>query len=73
MKTYYTLDEIVKKVQDAVEKAGTQTALARQLDIGNPYLSEICRGTRRPGPKVLRLFDMEAVTVYRKVGKDANN
>lgn len=42
-----TPEEIRRRVR---EKFGTQVALARHLNVGKPYISEIVNGTR-PIPK----------------------
>lgn len=47
----------------------TLRALAKELGISAPYLSDIMNGNRSPGPKVLKALGLERETVtrYRKV------
>ena len=63
-------DEQVRKLLDeAVRKAGSQVAAAARLGISDAYLSDLRRGKRQPGPKVLAALGLARRDVYEKDGK----
>lgn len=45
----------------------TMRALARELGVSAPYISDIVAGRRTPGPKVLDPLGMEAVTTTKRI------
>jgi len=51
----HTADEeaIRRELAALVKARGTQTALAAEMGISLPYLSDVLAGNRRPGPTIL--------------------
>lgn len=59
--------EIVTRLSEMVQEAGSQKAVADKLGISPSYLWELLRGTRTPGPRVLEALGLErSETTYRK-------
>jgi len=58
--------EVRALIGDQIERKGSLRALARKWNVSAPYLSDILRGRRNPGPKVLKHLGLVA-TVERKV------
>lgn len=52
----------------AVDKAGSQMAFALKVYCTEPYLSNVIKGKRPLGPKILKELRLEVVTVttYRE-------
>ena len=46
-------EEFLQWLRQAAKRAGSQNALAEELDLSAPYLSDVLQGHRRPGPKLL--------------------
>lgn len=45
--------EILAALRRAIEKAGSLRAYARKIGVSAPYLSDVLRGRRSPGPRLL--------------------
>ena len=43
---------------------GNQSGFARYLNVSPAYISDILRGTREPGPKVLKAMGFVRVVTY---------
>ena len=54
----YTKEEVLRRL---AEKQGsrTQTALAEEIGISRPYLSDVLNGRRDPGPAILSFVGLE--------------
>jgi hypothetical protein len=61
-----TTADVLKRVEAAVEEAGTAKALAAQWAISPVYLSDVRAGKRAPGPAILASLGLSASTVYSK-------
>jgi plasmid maintenance system antidote protein VapI len=61
-----TRQDIVAMIQALIEKEGTQVAAAQKIGISPTHIGEIIRGTRDPGPTVLRYFGLGRETIYKK-------
>ncbi len=62
------LDKIIRKGQG--DKS--LRAYAREIGVSAPYLSDVLRGNRNPGPKILKFFGLQQtkkVTVTYTVTK----
>ena len=60
--------DAVSELRKRLDKAGTQTALAKELGISKPYLSDILKGKRDPGPKVLAQLGIRRVVTFERIG-----
>lgn len=65
-----TADEFVQYLQRLVDQAGSQDALATRLGISLPYLNDILRRRRAPGPKVLEPLGFQRVVTYERRNHD---
>lgn len=62
---------IMHELQERLEKAGSQAALARELNVSQPYLSNVLAGRAEPGPLVLEAMGIEKVVTYQYRRKQA--
>lgn len=49
-----TRQDVLKLLKQFVSNNGTQKAAAKKLGISQPYLSDVLKGYRAPGPVILR-------------------
>lgn len=74
-RTHPGLDEILRRVQQELEKAGGLRALARKWKLSAPYISDVLRCRRHPGPSILKHFGLvalrEVIVRYEPKGKKA--
>jgi transcriptional regulator with XRE-family HTH domain len=59
-----TQEEFLGLIRDDVEAEGSQKALAARLDVSEAYLSDVLRGNRTAGNKILSRYNLRAVTSY---------
>lgn len=58
--------DVIKELKNILSDDGwTQKSLAEKLNISPQYLSDILRGNRNPGKKVLNGLNIEKVILYR--------
>lgn len=62
-----TQDEFLSRIRDDVETEGSQKALAAKLEVSETYLSDVLRGRRAAGNKILARYNLRAVTSYHPV------
>jgi len=62
-----TQDEFLGLIRDDVETEGSQKALAARLEVSETYLSDVLRGRRAAGNKILARYNLRAVTSYHPV------
>lgn len=65
MSNLMTLEDVKEVLRKFIKQEGTQEAAAAKIGISAPYLVDLLRGRREPGPKVLEYFDIELVKGYR--------
>ena len=63
MKSTLNRDQVMALIKDLVEKEGTQAA-ATKMGIAPPYVNDLLKGKRDPGPEVLGFFGLEKKVVY---------
>jgi transcriptional regulator with XRE-family HTH domain len=68
-----TEDRILKAIHDAIREAGSQNKFAELCGVSGQYISEIMRGHRRVGPRVLRQLGYERYELYRKYKGEVKN
>ena len=56
--------ELIELVRQFVKDCGTQANAAKKLGVSQPYIGELLRGSRLPGPKVLKAMGFRKVTSY---------
>ena len=59
--------EIISKLRKLVELHGSQEKAAAKLGLSQAYLGELLRGTRTPGPRVLKALGLVRETVYKEI------
>ena len=59
-----TQEEFLGLIRDDVDAEGSQKALAARLDVSEAYLSDVLRGRRSAGNKILSRYNLRAVTTY---------
>lgn len=66
-----TRDELTELIRAAARKAGSQRALARGWKVTPAYITDLLKGLRDPGPRILAAMGYERVVLYRKVNQPA--
>lgn len=59
-----TQNEVIQRIESAVEAAGSARALAEAWGVSQPYLSDVRAGKRAPGPAILVHLGLTAEQVY---------
>jgi transcriptional regulator with XRE-family HTH domain len=65
-----TQEEFLGLIRDDVEAEGSQKALAAKLDVSETYLSDVLRGRRSAGNKILARYNLRPVTSYEAAEKE---
>ena len=65
-----TQEEFLGLIRDDVEAEGSQKALAAKLDVSETYLSDVLRGRRSAGNKILTRYNLRPVTSYEAAEKE---
>jgi hypothetical protein len=65
-----TQEEFLGLIRDDVETEGSQKALAAKLDFSETYLSDVLRGRRSAGNKILARYNLRPVTSYAPAEKE---
>lgn len=63
-------EEFLSLIRDDVEAQGSQKALAVKLNVSEAYLSDVLRGRRSAGSKILSRYRLRAITNYVRAEKD---
>lgn len=66
----YTETEFLNLIRDDIKTEGSQKALASKLEVSESYLSDVLRGRRSAGDKILSRYRLRAVTNYIPAEKD---
>jgi Helix-turn-helix len=59
-------DRLREMIKIGVRVNGSQKAFAKRVGISEQYLSDILKGRREPGVKLLDYFGLERVVGYRR-------
>ena len=65
-RTVYRLDQVIDMIREACAQAGSQYQWATKHKLSPQYVTDLLKGRRTPGPAVLKIFKLEAVTQYRE-------
>lgn len=57
---------VTSKLISEVERAGNQARWCIENDVSNAYLSDVLKGRREPGEKILAALGLERITYYRR-------
>lgn len=63
MKTL-TRQQVVRRLEQAIEGAGSRLHFAAQNGVSLAYISDVITGKAEPGVKMLRILKLEKGTVY---------
>lgn len=61
-----TRDELTILLRAEIQAAGSQRALARKWQVAPAYITDLLRGTRDPGPRILDVMGYERVVLYQE-------
>ena len=60
IRTHPGLQEVHRMIEREVDKAGGIRALARKWRLSAPYISDVLKCRRHPGPSILKHFGLVA-------------
>ena len=63
---------VIKKIEQIIEERGTQKAAAEFLGVSSQFLSDILKGRRDPGKKILDRMGLESSVVYTAKQQDSD-
>ena len=63
----YSRSDLKKDLLELVNKMSTQKALAEKIGISEQYLTDILKGRREMGPRVIAFLGYEKVDAYRAI------
>jgi len=53
-----TRDEVVMLLQKMVDRAGSQSAFAKEIGVTGAYIGDVLHGKRDPGPAILKVLGL---------------
>ena len=59
-------EQVIDLLRAACVKAGSQTAWATERGIATAYVSDVLKGRREPGAKLLDALGIERIVTYRR-------
>ena len=59
-----TKTEVLRRIEDEVNAAGSAAALAGKWHVAASYLSDVRKRKRLPGPRILKALKLSARTEY---------
>ena len=71
-----THDQLVSLLKQQIKEAGSQKILAHRMGISQQFLTDVLKGRRMPGAKILRMLGYESMIMYKKIyqtGNEADN
>jgi transcriptional regulator with XRE-family HTH domain len=57
-------DTVIKKIERIIEERGTQRAAAEFLGVSPQYLTDLLKGRRDPGVKILSKLGLQSRVIY---------
>lgn len=57
--------DIIDRLREAIQSAGSQRAFAKQHGISTQYINDVLRGRREIGQKILEVLGVEKIITYR--------
>lgn len=65
----FTEDEMIEKLNEAKERAGSMTALAEEFGMNDQFLGRVAQGRDPVSPKIAEKLGFERLTVFIKKEK----
>lgn len=59
-----TRDTVIKKIEQIIRERGTNKAAAQFLGVSQQYLSDLLKGRRDPGVKILSKLGLQSRVIY---------
>lgn len=59
-----TADDVIAKLRAAIEEAGSAKSWAAANGFSDAYVSDVLKGNRRPGDRILLALGLSAETIY---------
>ena len=67
MKAVIDKEDIVSFLRHEQDRAGSLTALAKDVGVSLSYLSDVCNGRRDPGPVILKYLGLRKRVTYELI------
>ena len=61
------IGQVLFRISHRILEAGSLRKMALEWGISAPYLSDVVRGRRNPGPSILKHFNLKAVKTCKTV------
>jgi transcriptional regulator with XRE-family HTH domain len=64
--------QVIELIKQRANEAGSQKALAQELGVSEPYLSDVLKGRRSPSENLLNRLGIRKVVEFFQEGEDGN-
>ena len=66
-----TRDDVIRLPERMVDRAGSRSALAKEIGVSPAYIGDVLLGTRDPGPAILSVLGLrrQVQITYVKAGE----
>lgn len=64
-------DEFIEFLRNHIAEHGTQQDFAERIGVTPAYVSDVLRGQRKPGKKLLDAMGFERIEMYQRKGGDS--
>jgi len=66
-----TRDDLIKVLEQRAKRAGSRSALAREMGVSPAYVGDVLLGKRDPGPAILKVLGLrrQVQITYIKAGE----
>ena len=61
-----TEHDFIERLRTTVAAAGSQKAYAERIGVSASFLSDVLRGNRTPGEKIIAALGLEMIVMYRE-------
>lgn len=65
----FTEDEMIEKLNEARDKAGSMLSLAEEFEMNDQFLGRVAQGRDPVSPKIAEKLGFERLTVFVEKGK----
>jgi hypothetical protein len=66
-----TYEQFKEQMKRQKKKYKTWAAWAKEIDVSTAYISDVWKGRRDPGEKLLKAMGLERVVEYRAIRKES--
>lgn len=57
-------DDVINKIHEALTEFDSQKTAAKKWHLSPSYLTDVLRGRRKPGQKILRVVGLQRIEAY---------